>query len=214
MRNRLGIACIVLGVLMVLGACGWLVHNQLESRQAQEASEAALEQMLEHFAAVQVPEAPEVSEAAQEEETVPSTEPVEYPDPYETEMPQTEFYGYNYIGYLSIPALGKLLPVMAEWDYSRLRIAPCRYKGGTRTEDLIFCAHNYQAHFGDISSLQIGDEVTFADMDGFVTVYEVAEVTTLQPEAIAEMESGEYPLTLFTCTYGGQSRVTGRCTKA
>ena len=51
-------------------------------------------------------------------------------------------------------------------------------------------------------------------MDGFVTVYEVAEVTTLQPEAIAEMESGEYPLTLFTCTYGGQSRVTVRCTKA
>lgn len=25
------------------------------------------------------------------------------------------------------------------------------------------------------------------------------------------MTSGDYPLTLFTCTYGGKSRITVRC---
>ena len=37
--------------------------------------------------------------------------------------------------------------------------------------------------------------------------------TTLQPEAIAEMESGEYPLTLFTCTTNRTNRITIRCDK-
>ena len=32
----------------------------------------------------------------------------------------------------------------------------------------------------------------------------------LQPTAVEEMTAGEFDLTLFTCTYGGKSRVTVR----
>jgi sortase A len=39
----------------------------------------------------------------------------------------------------------------------------------------------------------------------------VAEVETLEPTAVEEMTNSGYALTLFTCTYGGQSRVTVRC---
>ena len=48
-------------------------------------------------------------------------------------------------------------------------------------------------------------------MDGAVWQYEVEEVDILAPSDVEGMTAGEYELTLFTCTYGGQSRVTVRC---
>ena len=56
-----------------------------------------------------------------------------------------------------------------------------------------------------------GEIITFTDMDGNVFFYEVAEIEILDPYAKEEMLSGEWDLTLFTCTYGGQERVTVRC---
>ena len=103
---------------------------------------------------------------------------------------------------------------MSDWSYPQLRIAPCRYYGSVGTEDLIIAAHNYSRHFGNIKNLLPGDEVYFTEMDGTVTAYEVAETDTLNPAAVEEMTDSGYALTLFTCTYGGQSRVTVRCSLA
>ena len=47
-------------------------------------------------------------------------------------------------------------------------------------------------------------------MDGNVFTYRMVEQETLPPTAMDAMESGEWDLTLFTCTMGGQSRVTVR----
>lgn len=49
------------------------------------------------------------------------------------------------------------------------------------------------------------------DMDGVRSDYQVASVEVLAPTAVEEMTSGTYDLTLFTCTYGGRSRVAVRC---
>jgi sortase A len=59
--------------------------------------------------------------------------------------------------------------------------------------------------------MNVGDTVYFTDMDDKVYTYEVAETETLAPTAIEEMTTSGYDLTLFTCTYGGKSRVTVRC---
>ena len=47
-------------------------------------------------------------------------------------------------------------------------------------------------------------------MDGNVFTYKMVERETLLPTSIEAMESGDWDLTLFTCTVGGQSRVTIR----
>ena len=39
------------------------------------------------------------------------------------------------------------------------------------------------------------------------------QVETLAPTAVDEMTGGDWDLTLFTCTYSGQARVTVRCVK-
>ena len=195
MRNKLGVVCMALGTLLILGALGLLVYNQQESDTAGEAADVALEQV-----AVTIQERVERAKEMQE-----------LPDPYVTEMTVVDIAGYGYIGYLSIPVLEMELPIMSEWDYDRFKIAPCRYSGSTKTDDLVIAGHRYARHFSPIDDLHPGDEVIFTDMDGVVTHYKVAEVTVLDPTAVEEMTSGEYPLTLFTCTYGGANRVTVRC---
>ena len=58
-----------------------------------------------------------------------------------------------------------------------------------------------------------GDPVYFTDMDGVTTAYEVAEVDTLSATAVEEMTGSGFDLTLFTCNYSGQARVTVRCNR-
>lgn len=185
----------VLGTVLVIAALSLFLWNRQEAQQAEDAAETQVTAVEEAIA--------ERSAGQAETGTVP--------DPYDTEMTVVEIDGYGYIGYLSIPALGLELPVMSEWSYPALRIAPCRYTGSTRTNDLVIAAHNYARHFGQIKNLALGDSVTFTDMDGTVWRYEVAAVELLEPTAVEEMTAGEYDLTLFTCTYGGASRVTVRC---
>jgi sortase A len=103
------------------------------------------------------------------------------------------------------------LPIMSSWSYGKLRLSPCRYTGSLRGEDMVLMAHNYKSHFGTISQLKLGDEVRFTDMDGKTTVYTVVGTDVLDPSAVEVMTAGEYDLTLFTCTYGGASRVTVYC---
>ncbi|MBR5633023.1 MAG: sortase, partial [Clostridia bacterium] len=66
-------------------------------------------------------------------------------------------------------------------------------------------------HFGTLSRLNVGDEVSFTDMDGVTTRYRVEAMDILESTAVETMTSGEFDLTLFTCTYSGQSRVTVYC---
>ena len=98
-----------------------------------------------------------------------------------------------------------------EWNYSRLKSAPCRYTGSIDTNDIIIAAHNYKSHFGLLNKLTVGDEVEFVDAYGKSHLYEVCELITLDGTAVSDMQSGGWDFTLFTCTKGGQQRVTVRC---
>lgn len=145
---------------------------------------------------------------------IPKKEPESLPDYIlnpDMEMPTKEIDGYLYIGRVSIPALDLELPVMDAWDYTRMKIAPCRYAGTAYLPGFVICGHNYTSHFGRLKNLVPGDRVTFTDMDGNLFSYEVAAMETLSPAAVEEMKSGEWDLTLFSCTVGGQARVTVRC---
>ena len=193
MKSKLGTIFMLLGTALLLAALSLFLWNRHEADRAGAASEEALPLVVEHIMA----------------ERENSSEP--FADPLSREMTVAEIDGLGYIGFLSIPALELELPVLAEWDYMRLNIAPCRYAGGTWTDDLVLCAHNYDRHFGRLSELELGDEVLFTDMDGVTTRYEVSATDILSPTAIEEMTAGEYDLTLFTCTYGGASRVALRC---
>ena len=124
-----------------------------------------------------------------------------------------EVEGYTYIGVLEIPALGLRLPVMDDWDYTRLKIAPCRYQGSVGQGNLVLLAHNYETHFGRLRELQPGDEIDFTDTAGHVHRYQVKEGLIVDPADVHKVTANGCPLTLFTCTPGGEMRYSVRCTE-
>lgn len=192
--RKFGKFLMIAGTAMVAAALCLLLYNEWESRQAEEASNEIVEQIVEVI-----------------EETAEDEEDSFWYDPYQTSMTVVEIDGYYYIGYVSIPSLNLYLPVMTEWSYPYLKIAPCRYSGSTLTYDLVIAAHNYTTHFGRLKNLETGADVYFIDMDGRTWHYQVALIDTLAPTDIELMTDSGYDLTLFTCTYGGASRVTVRC---
>lgn len=230
MTRKIGIIFIILGILALLASVGLLFYNNWESQTALEASNSVLAQMQQNLAEPEGQDAPETATAqdggtASEETqdgTIPTMEMAEdpYADRMDTfdeaakEMTTVAIDGYDYIGYLSIPVLKLELPVMSEWDYQRLRRAPCRQFGSTKTDDLVIAAHNYPAHFGYLSQLRSGDLLTFTDMDAEVILYEVMVVDILEPTAVDKVRYSDFDLVLYTCTYGGEKRVAVFCDRA
>ncbi len=142
--------------------------------------------------------------------------PTELPDYVknpDTEMPVTEVDDFRYIGTLTILPLELELPVMDDWNYTRMRIAPCRYVGSAYLDNLVICGHNYKSHFRRLNRLQKNDEILFTDTAGNVFRYAVESIDELSATAIEEMTSSAYDLTLFTCTVSGRARVTVRCNR-
>lgn len=197
-KRIIGLICMLLGALLMIGAGLLLYENHREEVAAGNESAVVLTQLREALAE-------DVQTAA-----------TAAPDPDETQtdasrdMPTLEIDGQAYIGYLELPTLGLTLPVMNDWSYERLRIAPCRYWGSVYDDSLVILAHNYARHFGGIKDLEIGDIVQFIDIDGVIYRYAVAAQETLERGDVAAMTGSDYDLTLFTCTYGGRQRVTVR----
>ena len=134
----------------------------------------------------------------------------------EMEMPEVSIPGLEEagcIGIIEMPSINIKLPVLSTWSYSLLKKAPCRYTGSIYLDNMVIAAHNSEAHFKKLSNLQEGDTVTFTDAVGNVFTYTVAGIELLKPDEVDNMTNGQWPLTLFTCTYGGASRVTVRCEK-
>ena len=126
------------------------------------------------------------------QQKVETPEPEAESGPLDPELPVVEIDGNEYVGEISIPAISIDLPVMSEWSYPRLKIAPCRQFGSSRTDDLVIAAHNYESHFGKLTSLTAGDSVTFTDMDGIVNEYVVNKVEVLDPHSVEEVEHSGY----------------------
>lgn len=132
----------------------------------------------------------------------------------ETPMPTEIIDGNLYIGTLRIPSLELELPVMSICSDDNLRLAPCRYAGSAYSDNMVIAAHSYDSHFGKLSSISYGAEVSFTDVRGNLFVYEVVGIEELGPRDVEEMVSGVWDLTLFTCTFDGSERVTVRCVES
>lgn len=127
-----------------------------------------------------------------------------------TAMAEKDYLGYSMIGTLRIPDLGMELPVLSTWSYELLEVAPCRYSGSLPGEDMILMGHNYKSHFTPLHHISVGTAVEFEDVNGVVTRFMVAQTEILYKNHVDRLYS-EHPLTLFTCTAGGQNRFVVRC---
>ena len=213
---------IALGLLLVAAALGLCGYNLWDSQRAGQAAASALEQL-----APQVQEAVKTAPVYMPAEITYISEPshhvatgsddiVEYPDFVlnpKMDPPAQVIDGNSYIGILTIPSMGQSFPIMKTSSEENLKISPCCYSGSPYTDDFVIAGHNYITHFGSLGDVSIGDKVNFADLDGNLFDYEVVEVTLLPATAVEEMVTGDWDLTIFTCTVSRQDRITVRCKK-
>ena len=204
--SKRGKLCTALGLLLLLAALGLTAYNLWLDARASMSVDVVLDRLTPTLSSRQSELPPLSSGEALEEAFVP-----DYVLNPEMAMPEENIDGRSYIGVLDIPALGLSFPIISEWSYDALQIAPCRYSGSAYLDNLVIAGHNYRSHFASLPQLQPGDSVTFTDMDGNVFSYEVSSLETLSPYAVSDMTSGDWDLTLFTCTVGGQSRLAIRC---
>lgn len=187
MPKKSGVILISLGAVLILAALLLFLHNRSEDRRAGQEAESLLEDARSAMAADTDPEPQE--ELAEE-------------------------ITYDYAGVITIPDLSLELPVIDQWSYARLKVAPCRQSGAAADGDLVIAAHNYKSHFGYLDRLEPGASVIFTDMEGTVYRYAVEEIRQLAPEDaedVSSVFSSEYPLVLYTCTPGGKARVAVFC---
>lgn len=183
-----------LGACLILGAAALWGCNQWDAMRAEETVSDTMSELAQI-----IPD-----ETVNAEHSAKETAPL-------AEMPTQEIDGIDYVGVLEIPALELELPVISSWSSSNAKTAPCRYVGSAYTDDMIICAHNYRSHLGKLDSLDAGDSVVFVDMEGNRFSYRIEELEVLDGTAIEQMEAGDWDLTLFTCTAGGEARLTVRC---
>ena len=187
MRKKTGIAFMSFGVICIVFAFAILLYNIIENKRAYEASLAMIDSLRTLIA---------------EDENA---------DPFDTEMKVVEIDGYGYVGYVTVPALDIDLPVMSECDLERLKIAPCRYYGSTKTDNLVIAAHNYKKQFGYLYNLKKDDIVIFTDMEANVYNYKVTSIDYLYATESDKVKDTGDDLILYTCNYSGSKRITVRC---
>ena len=203
MRKGFGVCCIILGICCLISSLGLIAYNHREEENAQNASKNILQAVQENIL--------DNTREENNSEKSDRDESVEIPVDIPQEMLTTQVDGYDCIGVLSIPVLELELPVLTDWSYAKLKIAPCHYFGSYFQKDFVIAAHNYQSHFGRLTELQPKDLILFTDISGTVYCYEVVLLETLPGNATEEMITSGFDLSLYTCTPGGASRVTVRC---
>lgn len=204
-KNWIGKIFTITGLLLFAAALALSVYNLWDGYRAEQSREKLLEEYRDKNQNI----SDEGEQAEESDGQIP-----DYQLNPEMEMPEVmleELDGAACIGVLEIPEIDLKLPVLSEWSYPLLKKAPCRYSGSAYLDNLVIAAHNYRTHFGKLKELEMGDEVIFTDADGNRFEYKVAAVEALTPQSVEDMTSGEWALSLFTCTLDGKNRVTVRC---
>lgn len=205
MKHKKDLCWIFTGIALILAALSLVLFNCYQSGHSGDAAQKYLLELQNSISQL----SPDDSEGMPEGGDILA----EYDThQYLSEETVETVDAYGFLGYITIPDIGIELPVMSEYVYENLKIAPCRYSGSALTGDLIICAHNYGTHFGRINELNTGSLIYFTECSGKVREYEVVESDLIGGFDAATMSEGsdEWDLTLFTCTLGGTNRVTVR----
>ncbi|SCW53660.1 sortase A [Ruminococcaceae bacterium YRB3002] len=195
-RRIVGNTLLITGLALLLGAGGLYFYNMTESN-------------------AQAEEAAGVMDRIRTEVSARTSDGTDAVDPRTsgtvTELVPVLIDGAPYDGYLTIPAIDLEMGVYDTWNDSYLRKSVCRYYGSPYTDDFVIAGHNYRSGFGRLKKLEPGDEVYFTDMSGLVIPYVVKQIDVIDGTDISGMLSGGWDLSLYTCTYGGEARLTVRC---
>lgn len=180
----------ILSVLMIIGAGGLQLYNNIQNDKSENETMQVISEIEKIFR----------KQLKQQDENK------------KAELQKfVNINGNNYIGVIYVPNLDNLtLPVIDKCTTSNLKVSVCRYNGTAENNNLIIAGHNYKYSFGKLSKLNVGSIVYFKNMEGITYKYKCKEILKLSPKSVYEMQTGNWDLTLFTCTFDNLKRLTLR----
>lgn len=198
-KSKLGIILMIIATIVIIVAIGLLVYNNIEENRVRDENESIVSEL----------------ESNMDQYTDLDNENdlswLDYGDSVGADYSIT-IDGITYIGILYFPSIENLaIPVIDDCSDSLLKISSCRYSGSLKGNDMIIAGHSYKAIFGKLNSnLVVGDLIYFKDLTGTVYKYKLSSIETLYPSDVEKMQEGDWDLTLFTCSYDNQKRMTYR----
>lgn len=206
MRRKIGLFVMVLGFACLLSSFVYFMYLQLENLSAKNSSDNILDDLIDeinNFQDISIYKNPSSDGVSNHD----------FPNPYTPEMYVIHTSAGDLVGYITVPSLDLCLPIFSDCDYMKMTMAPCRYSGSIKTNDFVIAGHNYYSHFGRLDRLKIGDEVLFVDANNIRYRFSVKNIEIVLPTDTEKVTGGDYDLTLFTCTYSGERRITIFCDK-
>ena len=191
MKKTIGIICIIAGIAMIFLSIYLIGKNYYVEYNAGKSIDNVIPKLEEKIGSADVG----TDTLADVEETIVD--------------------GHVYIGIIKVTSQNLELPIIKEWNYDNLEIAPCRFTGSYKSKDLVIAGHNYKRHFSKLKNLQKGDEIIFVAANGKDYIYRVSLVEVLEPKQVEYLinkeKENEWDLSLFTCTKSGAGRYVVRC---
>jgi sortase A len=210
-RGKRGISSFLFGIVLLLGALGLQQYDHWQDAKAGEAANTLLAQ-----AELQISNNQQQAEhSSQDSESETDSE--------QSNEGQLRFADQSLIlndsastsdllGILNIPSLNLRLPVQRNYSLSNLKLSPCLFTNDGTLNRLVICGHNYKTHLGKLGTLSSGDAVVLTELDGTTLHFSVSEVLRIHADNWDALKTGNWDLSLFTCTPGGKMRVLVRCT--
>ena len=208
MRKKTGIVLVVLGAVLLVAALLSALYNSNRDRRAGERADEILDELRGHIVqrAVEYSAHTEAVTSVTEEDTTAVTVPHE-----ENEPAPIMVNGHDCIGFIEIPSLELVLPILSDWSDEKLDIAPCRHFGSAVTDDLVIAGHNFTRHLSYLSKLTGGEAVVFTDTAGVTYHYTVTAVKHISEENVDAVQNSGHDLVLYTCTFMGDIRTAVFC---
>jgi sortase A len=192
-----------LAIILVLGAGILLIYNNKEENRVKNFNEDIVTEFEE--------EMEQYSELNDEGQVEKDLSWLDYNNSIGTEYSKT-VDGIIYIGILYFPKISNLaVPVIDNCTDSNLKLSACRYSGSMNENNMIIAGHSYKSIFGKLySKLKKDDTIYFKNLAGNVYKYKLTNIESLLPTDVEKMQSGEWDLTIFTCSYDNKKRLAYR----
>ena len=193
----------IIATIVIIGAGGLVIYNNIEENRVRDENNSIVSDLESNM--------DQYSDLNDEGQVEKDLSWLDYGTAIGTDYSKT-IDGITYIGILYFPNIENLsVPVIDTCTDSLLKVSSCRYSGSMKTGDMIIAGHSYKAIFGRLeSNMVVGDLIYFKDLAGNVYKYELSSIESLLPEDTPKMQQGDWDLTIFTCSYNNQERITYR----
>ena len=205
----------VISVVCLVAGSGFGVYHAYKDIQLTRQNAQTMEAMINSIEEAEKAGANDELAAGYSENVITTVEDISMITTVEEVAPEKSLVpadGREYIGIIEIQPLNIKLPVLATYTDADMKTTPCVYYGTRDNGNLVIVGHNYDSQFGNFNQLNKDDTVTakLTMVDGGVYNYTSKLIEDLEPEQIDEMLAGDWDLTLFTCSYSGEKRITIR----